>query len=145
VNHDPASVGRPFGGALEVRIIDPDDRITFERNYPAGSTEHRVPMNYGDKLLEEFVLESRPLRSWRLQVRVADGDPDFVTARTEISLRKQRYDPGMGGLVNYVMIVPAGIFLFVALLFALPLGKAGNPYPLIATVLASVAFLIFLA
>ena len=144
VNHDPGPVGRPFTGAFEVRVTNPDDQIIFEKMYPPGSTGHRVPTNYGDIRLDTLTLDDGPWRPWRLHARVVSGDPNFETTQTELRLRRQRYEPGMGGLMNYAMIIPGSILLFVSFLLALPLASSGKRFPLIATVLACLAWLVFL-
>jgi hypothetical protein len=145
VNHDPVPVGRPLEGELDVEILDPDGRPMLQKSYPAGATGHRVPSNYGDAALEALTLDAWPLRSWQLRVRVAMADPNFVTGRTEIALRKHRYDPDMGGMMNYVMIVPGAIFLVIAFLLTLPLARTGVRLPLIVTGIAVVAALVLVA
>jgi hypothetical protein len=141
VNHDPVPVGRLFEGKMQVRIKDPDGRLVFEKLYEAGMTSHRVPNNYGDSQLALISLNAWPLRSWRLEVRVTEGDPAFTTTQTDIRLRKQRDDPGMGGLMNYAMIVPGTIFLLLAFFLSLPLLQSGNRWPLITTATMSIAFI----
>jgi hypothetical protein len=141
VNHDPVPIGRLFEGKMQIRIKDPDGKLVSEKSYEAGMTNHRVPNNYGDSQLALISLSDWPLRSWRLEVRVTDGDPNFTTTQTEIRLRKQRYDPGMGGLMNYVMIVPGAIFLLLAFFLSFPLLQSGSRWPLITTATMSIAFL----
>ena len=41
----------------------------------------------------------------------------------------------MGGMMNYVMIFPAGLFLVVAFFTALVLAKRGSRAPLVITLL----------
>jgi hypothetical protein len=142
VNHDPKPVGRPLESALDVVVLDPDGRPVLQKSYPAGATGHRVPNNYGDVALETLTLDGWPLRSWQLRVRVASADPNFVTGQTHIALRKQRYDPGMGGLMNYAMIVPGVIFLVIAFVLTVPLARAGVRLPLIVTATAALAMLV---
>lgn len=144
VNHNPDFVGRLLESEFEVMITDPEEKTVLRKTYRPGSIEHRVPSNYGDTLLETLELNDWPNRSWRLQVRVTKGDPDFVTSQTQLKLRKQRYDPGMGGLLNYAMLVPAGLFLVVAIILSSLLAAGGTFTPLVLTAVASSAFLFIL-
>ena len=144
VNHNPDPVGRLLEGEFEVMITDPHGKTVLRKTYRPGSIEHRVPNNYGDTLLETLELNDWPLRSWKLQVRVTKADPNFVTTQTEMKLRKQRYDPGMGGLMNYAMIVPAGVFLLLSLVLSLLLSRSGMVIPLYITAASSLIFLILI-
>ena len=144
VNHNPDPVGRLLESEFEVLVTDPHENTVLRKTYRPGSIEHRVPNNYGDTLLETLELNDLPTRSWRLLVRVIKADPNFVTSQTELKLRKQRYDPGMGGLMNYAMIVPAGLFLVVAMISSLLLAKGGTFTPLVLTAVVSSAFLALL-
>lgn len=144
VNHDPAVVGRRFEGELQVRVTDPARRPVLEKSYAPGAAGYRLPDNYGDAVFERLTLDGWPLHPWHLEMRVTKADPQFVTGRTELRLRKQRYEPGMGGLINYAMIVPGGILLLIALVLSLPLARAGTRWPLIATLAATVGILLVL-
>jgi hypothetical protein len=145
VNHEPSSVGRLFRGEMQVRVKDPHERVVFERTYNAGVINHRVPNNYSDNQLASMVLDDWPLRQWRLEVRVTEGDPNFVTTgKTEVRLRKQRYDPGMGGLMNYAMMLPGGVLLLIALFISVFLARGGSRWPLVATATSCIAFLVLL-
>lgn len=146
VNHDSRFVGVPLAGDFEVAIMDPDGKVFFQQVYPAGSTDHVLPSNYGDSKLNTFELDDWPFRRWILKARVLKPDPRFKTANTEVKLWKNRYDPGMGGLVNYVMIIPAGVFLVLALITSLALAAKGSKAPLLATLICGVILLaIFIA
>jgi len=144
VNHDDGLVGRSFDGEIEIRVVDSDGRVVLQRPYPPGSTGHSVPSNYGDVILDTVEVDDWPFRRWELLVRVSDGDPDFENVRSEIKLRKVRAEVGMGGLMNYVMIVPAGILLILATLVAVPLARAISRTPLILSVLSLLGFAVFL-
>jgi hypothetical protein len=50
-----------------------------------------------------------------LSARVIEADPRFAGVRTNVHLRRRQYDPGMGGMMNYVMLVPGILFLVIAL------------------------------
>ena len=144
VNHDPKFVGAPFAGEFEVAIIAPDGSVFFRRVYPAASTGHVLPDNYGDSQLGVFRIDGRPLQKWSLRARVLKPDSRFVTARTEVKLWRNRVDPGMGGLINYVMIIPAGIFLVLAFTTSLALAAKGSKWPLWVTVFSGMVFLVAL-
>lgn len=133
VNHDPKFVGVPLAGDFEVAIMDPDEKVFFQQVYPAGSTDHVLPDNYGGSQLNTFELDDWPFHTWTLKVRVLKPDPHFKTAHTAVKLWKNRYDPGMGGLIIYAMIIPAGIFLVVAFITSLALAAKGSKAPLLAT------------
>ena len=143
VNHDLRFVGVPLTGTFEVAIVDPDGKLFFQQIYPAGSTQHVLPSNYGDSKLGAFTFDEWPFREWILKARVLKPDLHFKTAGTAIKLWKQRYDPGMGGLINYVMIILAGIFLVLAFLASLALAKKGSHAPVFLTLICGVIFLAF--
>lgn len=147
VNHDRARVGRRFDGAFAVRIKAPSGRTVFERTYGPGTLDHRIPLNYGDNQLETITLDDWPLRRWDLQVQIVDGDPKFQTSITQLKLRKQRYDPGMGGLMNYAMILPAGLFLLLALGCSIPLARDrgwGGKVPLALSAVTGLGLLLLI-
>jgi hypothetical protein len=142
VNFDSTHVGVPLGADFEVIVVDPAGRPVVARVFRAGSTDHVLPYNYGDSRLAELRLKDWPLRPWRLKARVLAPDPRFRTAQSAIKFWKERHDPGMGGLMNYVMIVPAEIFLGVALILSIPLASRANPAPLIITIVTTVLSLV---
>jgi hypothetical protein len=143
VNHDDRLVGRPFRGEIEVRIVDPNGTVVLERGYPPGSTEHVVPSNYGDVRLDSIRIHGGSFGRWALRVRVTDGDAGFETVRSEVKLRTDRRDLGMGGLINTVMILPAGLLLVLATLVAVPLARRNHRSPLVLTLSLLLAFTLF--
>ncbi|MGQ0538005.1 MAG: hypothetical protein ACT4R6_03585, partial [Gemmatimonadaceae bacterium] len=118
---------------VEIAVLDPAGRSVFQRRYPPGTTGLTLPINYGDSQLAEVPLNAAPLRLWTLQARVMAPDERFRTARTSVQFWKQRYDPGMGGMMNYVMIVPAVLFLALAMIAAVALARHGRRLPVIVT------------
>jgi hypothetical protein len=138
VNHDPQFAGTPLGAEFEVAIDSPDGKPFFRNRYPAGSTRHVLPMNYGDSKLGTFSLHDWPWRTWTLKARVLQPDTRFKTARSEIKFWKDRYDAGMGGMMNYVMIIPAGIFLLLSLFAALALAQRKSRIPIAGTAVVGV-------
>lgn len=141
VNHDSTHLGAPLEAALEVAVRSPDGAEVFRRAYGPGETGHTLPGNYADVELAVLELDGRPWRRWTLAARVTAPDPRFGSGRTEVKLYRQQYDPGMGGLVNYVMAIPAGIFLALAGVLAIPLATRHRVrWPLVATTLLLVAF-----
>jgi hypothetical protein len=135
VNWDSTHVGAPLRAILEVAVLTPNGSAAFQQQYAPGATGLVLPINYGDAQLAELALSDWPLRRWTLQARVLTPDERFKTATTSVKLYKQRYDPGMGGMMNYVMIFPAGLFLVVASFTALWLAKRGSRAPLVVTLL----------
>lgn len=110
--------------------MGPDGKVFFQQVYPAGSTDHVLPSNYGDSILNTFELDDWPFQQWVLKARVLKPDPRFRTAQNAVKFWKSRYDPGMGGLVNYMMIIPAAIFLLLAFVFSFTLAARGPKAPL---------------
>lgn len=137
VNHDPSRVGHRFDGAISVRIRDPGGTTVFERTYIPSSLDHSVPLNYGNTELATIELDDWPLRRWSLLVRVDQGDPQFQSSITQVMLRKQRDDPGMGGLMNYAMILPSGVFQLLALGFSIPFARGSSRKSKIPLVLSA--------
>lgn len=142
VNHDPKFVGAELAADFEISIADSDGARFFHQVYAPGSTGHVLPSNYGDRKLGSFKLDDWPFRSWTLRARVLKPDSRFKTAQTQIKFWKDRYDPGMGGLVNYVMIIPALGFLVLSFLASLALARKGFRTPIFVTVVCGVAFLV---
>lgn len=141
VNHDQEFVGVELAGDFEVSIADPDGVRFLHQVYASGSTGHLLPSNYGDSKLGSFKLDDWPFRSWTIRARVLKPDPRFRTAQTQIKFWKDRYDPGMGGLMNYVMIIPALVFLGLSFLVSLSLAAKGARTPIFVTVACAVVFL----
>ena len=82
--------------------------------------------------LGEVTLRELPLNAWRLETRTVEGSAAFADARfsSRVILRPDRPDRGMGGLINYAMIVPAGLFLVLALGLAVMYGqRTGRQWP----------------
>jgi hypothetical protein len=100
-----------------------------------------LPSNYGDSKLGTLEIDDWPFQKWVLKARVLKPDSRFTTAYTELKLWKNRYDPGMGGLVNYVMIIPAGVCLMLAFITSLALAAHGSKLPLFATLVCVAPFL----
>lgn len=88
-------------------------------------------------------LNDRPFRQWTLKARVLKPDSRFKSVYTEVKFWKNRYDPGMGGLINYAMIIPAGIFLALAFFASLSLAAKGSRAPEFITLTGGVVFLAF--
>lgn len=132
VNHDEKRVGAPLNAEFEVVIAAPD-RVVFRRLFAPGATGLAVPSNYGDATLTKLAIDGSPLRPWSLDVRVTKGDPAFRDIRAEIKFWKERYDPGMGGLMNYVMIIPALVLAAIAFILAVILAGRGVRSPLWVT------------
>jgi hypothetical protein len=144
VNHDENFVGRVFDGKIEVKITAPDDRPILNQIYDAA-IRHGVPSNYTDSRLAGLDLEDWPHKTWTLHARVLTADDDFQTTRSELKLRKQGEELGMGGLMNYAMMFPAGIAWLIALMSALALAKTGRRWPLLVTLIAVIPVVVILS
>lgn len=145
VNHDPGRAGTPLEGTFEVAILDPEGNAVFEESFAGRETDHEIPGNYGDAELATLVLDDWPVRKWTLKFRVIDPDPGFKGIHTQVKLWKQRDDPGMGGLLNYVMIIPAGVFLLLALAASAALAARRRRWPLALTAVVGVGLMAALA
>jgi hypothetical protein len=143
VNHDPQRVGAPFSGQLEVMISRPDGTPFYSGRFEGAAIRHTVPDNYGDAELARVDLDASLAGTWILAVRVAEPSPAFAGLRSQVKLWREREDPGMGGLINYVMIVPATLFAMLGLLLALPLARRGIYWPILASGAALVVGLIW--
>lgn len=136
-----------FGGSLEVRVRDPSGALRFERRYPPEELDHARPVNMEWTRLAELELGGGPLRAWELETRVVAGDERLGAAeglRSEVLIRKDRPDPGMGGLINYVLLFPGLLFAGLAFVLALALARDGVsriPVALTALLLVPVAII----
>lgn len=139
VNHDPEYIDRFLTADFRVRILGADEQPVLDRLYRGETLDHTVPRGYGDVRLATINIKGKPWRPGTLQVRVTEPDPAFRTTRSEVRLWKEQQDLGMGGLVNYAMLVPGGIMLVLSLLIASMLASRGRKWPLIATVLLILA------
>jgi hypothetical protein len=142
VNHDASLVGRQLGAEFAIEITDPDGRLVLQRTFLSGATGHRVPSNYGDVRLATLELDGSPVRTWSLRVRVLKPDSAFPPEQTHLKLYKRQYDPGMGGLMNYAIMVPGALLLSLALVLSVPLWRGGSRWPLLLTALAAVLVLV---
>lgn len=143
VNHDPP-FGTEFGGAVEVQIVGPEGQ-GFRRSYRAEELRHVRPQNMHWTALDSLALPGNPLQRWRLEARVTEPDTAFGHVTSTVSLRRIRQDPGMGGLINYVMPIPAVLFLAASVLPAAGLRRRGGsrlPLQLSAALLLLVAVLL---
>lgn len=118
-----------FAGRIAVRVLDPGGGVSLERAYEANRLEHRASGGMTWTRLEELRLDGLPFRSWRLEGRIVEGDPTFESGpglRSRLLLRRDRPEVGMGGLINYVMVIPAALFLLLSLGLALGLARRGG-------------------
>jgi hypothetical protein len=144
VNHTPP-FDVPFAGTLAVRILDPTGVAVFERRYERCSIDHMRPDNMHWTTLQQLTLAEAGRKTWMLEVRVVRPAPAFAGVTSRVGLRKARYDPGMGGLVNYVMPIPAVGFALLALLAGAIIAKRTQnriPFALSTLVLAAWAIAI---
>lgn len=139
VNHDPEYIDRFLTADFRVRILGADEQPVLDRLYRGETLDHTVPRGYGDVRLATLNIKGKPWRPGTLQVRVTEPDPAFRTTRSEVRLWKEQPELGMGGLVNYAMMVPGGIMLVLSFLFASMLASRGHKWPLIATAMLVLA------
>jgi hypothetical protein len=122
VNHTPP-YGIPFEGILHVRVLNPVGGPVFDQRYQPGSSGHKRPDNMEWTQLARLQLPATGRRTWRLEARVVQPDARFAGVASRVLVREERDDPGMGGLVNYVMPIPAVAFGLFALLIGAVIAK----------------------
>lgn len=124
VNHSPP-FDIPFGGKLDVTVSGPDGNVLVHRMLDSSSA-HMRPNNMSWTLLDSVRLERRLAQKSRLTARVIQSDSQFSGVTTRVHLRLRQYDPGMGGLANYVMILPGILFVAISLGVALSISQHGG-------------------
>lgn len=142
VNHDPEYVGRFLTADFRIRILGADGQPVLDQLYRGEAFDHRVPEGYADLRLARIEIKGKPWRPGTLQVSVREPDPAFRTTRSELKLWKDRAEPGMGGLINYAMMVPGAVMLILALVLSCALASRGRKWPLIATVALILALIL---
>lgn len=140
VNFDQARVGSTFSGEVRVVMRRPGGDTLLDRRFGPGTFTHAMPYNYGDTKLATISLDAARLRPWIVSAEVTRADPSFAGVRSEIKLWRERTDPGMGGMITYVLIFPAIVCLLLAVVLAIVLFRRGRTVPLVMSVLAAGAF-----
>lgn len=115
-----------FDGILEARVLTPDNDVYAEWSYDGRELEHAAAGGMTWTRLADVTLLDLPLRPWRIEARTTTAAPAFSAdpdLSTRLLLRPDRPDVGMGGLISYAMIVPAVLFLCLAVVFGLVLGR----------------------
>lgn len=142
VNFDQARVGSKFTGEVRVIVSRPGGETLLDRRFGPGTFEHSMPYNYGDTKLATIPLHAARIRSWTVSVEVTRADPSFTGVRSEIKLWRERTDLGMGGMITYVLIFPAIVFLLLAVVLSGVLLRRGRRAPILVSVIAAAAFLL---
>jgi hypothetical protein len=89
--------------------------------------------------LDSVQLERDLLDPMTLSARVIAADARFAGVMTRVHLRRRQYDPGMGGMVNYIMLAPGILSLVVALgIGANIAGRGWGPGPFRLTIAITV-------
>jgi hypothetical protein len=136
VNHMPP-FNIPFSGKLELTVSGADGSVLSQRIVDSSSA-HMRPDNMSWTVLDSVRLERSLGRKSRLTARVLQPDPQFAGVTTSAHLRRRQYDPGMGGLVNYVMLFPGIVLLAVSFATALSIfHRDGGTKPLWITMIAA--------
>lgn len=137
VNHTPP-FGMPFQGKLEIALVDGSGREMLKRALDS-SVAHPRPSNMSWTQLDSVKLERDLLDPMTLSARVVAPDARFAGVMTRVHLRRKQYDPGMGGMVNYIMLAPGILSLVVALgIGANIAGRGWGPGPLRLTIAITV-------
>lgn len=113
VNHSPP-FGPLFQGRVEIRLTDGSGEHVIKRSFDRSSA-HARPSNMTWTALDSVSIGRSLLERMTLSARVIEPDPQFAGVTTNVHLRRRQYDPGMGGMVNYIMLLPAVLFLVIAL------------------------------
>ncbi|MBK5299055.1 MAG: hypothetical protein JJE40_18015 [Vicinamibacteria bacterium] len=142
VNFDQSRVGARFDGELQVAVRHHDGSPAFDRRFGPGTLDHVMPYNYGDTTLASLPLDAAWIRPWTVSVRVIRADARYAGVRSEIKLWRERADAGMGGLITYVLIIPAIMLLLLALFFSFLLARRGRIVPLVASLVVAGSFLV---
>lgn len=141
---DPTKVGLRLDAALEVVVRSPDGAVALQQAFDGTRADFRLSQ-YTDVRLATVVLHGSPWRRWSLETRVTRPDQRFEGVITQIKLWEY-VDVGMGGLLNYVLVIPAGVLMLAALGMAIRLAMRGRTVPLFCTVPAVLAlFALFVA
>jgi hypothetical protein len=144
VNFDRTRVGSRFRGEVEVLVRGPTGAMFFEQRFSAVTIDHTMPYNYGDAKFAEMRLAPARIRRWTVAVRVTRADPQFAGVRSELKLWRDRVDPGMGGLIAYVLIIPAIMLLSFAMLLSFVLARRGRTAPVVVSSTVALAFFLAL-
>lgn len=124
VNHAPP-FDIPFRGRIEVTLTDADGRELVRLTVDSASAPHSRPSNMTWTPLDSIHLDRRIMDKMTLSARVLEADPRFAGVRTQLHLRLRQYDAGMGGLVNYVVLVPGILLLATAMGSAISIAQRG--------------------
>lgn len=140
VNFDRSRVGSRFSGEIQVEVRRPDGTVLLDQRFGPDTIDHRMPYNYGDTQLRSLPIGAARIRPWTVAVRVTRADPQFAGVRSELKLWRERVDPGMGGMLTYVLIIPAFMLLLLAIVLAFALARRGRTAPLVISLVAAIAF-----
>lgn len=140
VNFDQARVGAKFNGEIRVVVRRPGGDTLLDRRFGPTAFAHSMPYNYGDAKLASIPLDAARIRPWTVSIEVTRADPSFTGVRSEVKLWRERTDLGMGGMITYVLIFPAIVFLLLAVVLAIVLLRRGRRVPLAMSVVAAGAF-----
>jgi hypothetical protein len=113
VNHTPP-FGTAFRGKVEIVLVDGSGQAMLKRALDS-SRAHPRPNNMSWTQLDSVKLERSFFDPMTLSARVVAADAGFAGVMTRVHLRRRQYDPGMGGMVNYIMLAPGILLLVVAL------------------------------
>ena len=141
VNFDHPRVGLKFNGELQVVVRRGDGTTLLDQRFGPETMDHRIPYNYGDARLGNLTLGKARIRPWAVSVRVTRADPQFAGVASEVKLWRERVDPGMGGMLTYVLILPALVLLLLAIVLSGALARRGRRWPLAISLAATGAFL----
>jgi hypothetical protein len=144
VNFDRPRVGSKFSGEMQVVVRQGDGTTLLDQRFGPATMDHRMPYNYGDTPLRTLLLGAARMRPWTLAVRVTQADPQFAGVASEVKLWRERVDPGMGGMLTYVLILPTVMLLLLAVVLSAALARRSRKWPLAVSLVVTVAFAVLI-
>lgn len=133
LTQEPAPAGLRPDAALEVVLRSPDGSVKLHQIFDRPALDFRSGQ-YAAVRLAEATLDGWPWQQWKLEANVVRPDLRFGAIETDLKLWKRGAEVGMGGLLNYVLVIPAVLFALIGLGTAVRLSMHGHPAPLFCTV-----------
>ncbi len=113
---------------IEIRVADASGRTVLARSYAPGTLGHLLAPGMTWTRLDEIIIAKPDWKPWTLAASTIEPDPNAARARARLELRRERQEPGMGGLINYAALVPAVVLLAISFVAAILLPRFGGTY-----------------
>jgi hypothetical protein len=128
-----------YGGRIYVRIENSRRQVQLSERYEPPALSHHLRGGVQWTRVASIHINDFSFDPWTLSARVAAPEAAFARARSSMVLVRDRYNPGLAGLVNYVASAPALAFLLLSLVMAAGLPPRGGTW--VPAVLSTVALL----